>query len=146
MKDPGISALMIRTAWKMVDTVFEQHRLSRQHRDQLLNLTTAVALHDLADQRLTWARRPPEGLRLVFAGRSVEASSDPSRGALRARFADHQIEEACEHAESLFDQYRLDEDERDTLFTALPCLGLHALQAWLKWKKAPPFPEVSKSR
>ncbi len=55
-----------------------------------------------------------------------------------------QIEEAYDRSEANLDRLEIPELERASLFTALPCLGLQALQqsGLLEWKNPPPFPEL----
>ncbi len=142
MKRHRITPVMLKTAWKMVDTIFDRHRIASGDRDRLLELTTRVALHDLLDNGLVWKGAPPVG-RLEFRGRKVVLAEGGGRGSLKKSFDDEEIDECAGQAEELFDRYSLDEDERDTLFTALPCLGLEAAGKRVEWRKEPPFPEVT---
>lgn len=144
MRSRAITAPMVRTAWKMVATIFEAHRCSARDQNLMLNLVMMVSLHDLLDDRLVWKTRPPRPWRLEFRGKSVAVLESPGEVSLRARLLDHEVDDASARAEDLFDRYQLDEDERDTLFTALPCLGLKAMEDWVRWTEEPPFPEARK--
>lgn len=133
----------LRMAWKMVDTIFPRAKMTPKEQDQLLNLTLVVALNDLLDNAIAWGRTPDTALSLVFEGQSVVIRTvrDPKNG-LPLEPTDDETDDALDQAERIFDQYELDEEERSTLFTALPCLGLYALKDYLRWTKPPPFAEL----
>ncbi len=138
-----ISPEALRMAWKMVDTILPHTDMSPAERDLLLNLTTLVALGDLLNNGLRWTRQPEKDLSLRFRDRTVVVSRKTERPAAILRTpTERETEAAIDDAEELFDCYRLEEEERAALFTALPCLGLHALRAYLEWTSPPPFPEL----
>ncbi len=129
-------------AWKMVATIFPQTKMTPKDRNLLLTLATLVSLHDLLDAAVRWKAPPPRAV-VVFEGRStVLRKAEKSAFVLKESFSESEIDRAALLAEEIFDRYGLDEEERATLFTALPCLGLHALGDRLEWIKKPPFPEL----
>lgn len=143
MADQEISPGALKMAWKMVITIFPQARIPQPDRDLLLTLVTMVSLHDLLDASLVWMAPPPARSVLAFDGLSVVVK--PARQndfVLKKTFSESQIDRASLLAEEMFDRFHLDEEERETLFTALPCLGLHGLARYLRWIRKPPFPEL----
>ncbi len=139
---PRIKKSALKTAWKMVNTIFARFPFSPAEKDLLLNCSTIVALQDLEGSRVEWRKHPERGLKLVFSGGAVGLESSGWRPGIRALYSEQEVEEAMDRAEGLFDRYGLDEEERAALFTALPCLGLNALGEFLEWTKKPPFPEL----
>ncbi len=139
-----ISKKALKTAFKMLETIGNQYGMPGQEQDLLLNLITAISLQDLLeDGTIRWKTEPPSGLRLAMAPGGARTEGDRSRAALiRAQCSEEEIESAYEQAEELLEARGLPEAERAALFTALPCLGLSALGAYLEWRSAPPFPEV----
>ena len=140
-------------AWKMVDTIFPKADVSAVDRNNLLCCVTLIALSDLLDSTVFWTQDIPAGaFRLTFEKRSVavffqrpsERLSRKHGGRwIRQSPSDGDVESALHESEAICDRYHLDEEERDTLFTALPCLGLHALGAHLIWRKPAPFSELA---
>lgn len=143
MSSIRITPEALRMAWKMVDTIFPRAKMTPNEQDQLLNLTMVVALNDLLDNAIVWEKTPQAALSLVFQGQSVviKTVSNPKDG-LPLEPTDEETDDALDQAERIFDQYELDDEERSTLFTALPCLGLDALRDYLRWTKPPPFAEL----
>ena len=133
----------LRMAWKMVDTIFPRTSMTPKEQDILLNLTMVVALNDILDNSLVLENEHKGNLSLAFQGQSVviKPARDP-KGGIPTEPTDEETDDALDHAERIFDQYELDEEERSTLFTALPCLGLDALKDYLRWTKPPPFAEL----
>lgn len=145
MKRWRISRSQRKTALKMVRTIFDRLSLPREESSRLLMDCFQLALRDLLDRGyIAWTHPLPRDLSLEWAG-SVVSQAPHRKGLRRIRQfpTDQSLERAYDECESLFDRHDLDEDERDTLFTALPCLGLLALENLLEWKKKPPFPEVN---
>lgn len=130
-------------AWKMVRTLFPQYQVSARDRNVLLHLLTLIALEDLHEAGwLQWRRSPPPGLLLKF-GKGVRTDSRAGTPYAITHPVDIDLlDKALERSEKILDSYGLDEGERATLYTALPCLGLAALEPWLKWKRPPPFAEL----
>lgn len=139
-----ISKKARKTAFKMLETIRSQYGMPGEEQDLLLNLITAISLQDLLeDGTVRWKTEPPSELRLAMTPGGTRTEGARSRGALiRAQCSEEEIESAYERAEELLEARGLPETERAALFTALPCLGLSALGAYLEWCSAPPFPEV----
>lgn len=139
----------LKMAWKMVDTVFARVEISSEDRNRLLNSVTLIALSDLLDEAVFWAEEVPSPFRLAFRDRSVilQFRGCPGDGLLkgswiRSRPTDRAVGVAVDQADTICDAWGFDEEERDSLFTAIPCLGLQALRDYLAWRKAPPFSEL----
>ena len=139
-----ISPEALNMAWKMVRTIFPQHSAPSKERNALLTAVTKVALDDLLGSgRLTWKKTLPARTILVFENQEVRAKpAEKSRLALQSDESPVEVERAAEWTETMFDKWNLTEEERATLYTALPCLGLHAIRDYLTWKEDPPFPEL----
>jgi len=134
-----------KTALKMSKTILDRASLSADEATQLLMSCLQLSLRDLLDSRfIQWSRPLPETLMVVWTG-GVARVVTQRKGSkcLTSYPQDEVVDQAFEVCESFFDRHDLSEEERDTLFTALPCLGLVALEAFLDWKKKPPFPEVN---
>jgi hypothetical protein len=142
---PVISPGAVGMARKMIRTIFPQHDMSRQDRQELLNRITVVALDDLTSRgMLEWKAAPPATARLRFARQGILLVQDRRGGYLKKTYEESEITAHLDRVEVLLEQYGLDEIERATLFTALPCLGLEALQAdFLSWERDPPFAELN---
>jgi len=134
----------LKMAWKMIDTVFPRYPIPARERNALLTIITQVALDDLLHSgSVRWTQALPSQQILVFDGNVVRLrSAEKTRLALKADPSPEEIDHALEWVEDLFDQHELSEDERATLFTALPCVGLEGLTPHLEWLKEPPFPEL----
>lgn len=134
-------------AWKMVDTIFPQYQVPAKEQNALLTALTGIALDDLREsESLAFVKPLPPMTILVLEGRSVRAkTAEKTRLALKSQPAEGDTERAIEWVEEIFDRYQLSEEERATLYTALPCLGLHALQDYVEWKEQPPFAELGES-
>ena len=131
-------------ARKMVATIFPRHSVSRQDRDRLLTMITLLALDDLRGSRvIQWKSQPPPHSVLQFRNGEVDIQrAEKSRYVIKEALSDREIEEIVDRVEAILDRYNMSEDERDTLYTALPCLGLAKLQAFFDWKQPPPFDEL----
>ena len=112
---------------------------------QLLMSCLQLSLRDLLDTHcIEWSRPLPDSLMLVWTGGMARVVTQRKGSKYLTSYPqDEVVDQAFEVCESLFDRYALSEEERDTLFTALPCLGLVVLETFLDWKKKPPFPEVN---
>lgn len=144
MDTKRITPEALTMAWRMVDTIFPQYRIPAKEQNALLTALTGVALEDLirSDSLRVSKRFPPQTI-LVLEGRSVRAKeAEKTRLALKDQPTETDTDRAVEWVEEIFDKYRLTEEERATLYTALPCLGLHALQGYLEWREEPPFSEL----
>lgn len=134
-----------RMAREMIRTIFPCRKIMPEDADSLLNQVTLIALADLLDRRLRWKHRPAGRFRLHFSGEKVEIT-EPRKG--RASVSpvptDSEVNRALDASEEIFDRYGLDDEERATLFTALPCLALEALSSSVEWDREPPFPELGK--
>ncbi|MFB3904638.1 MAG: hypothetical protein ACE15E_14405 [Acidobacteriota bacterium] len=131
-------------AWKMVDTIFPQYHVPAREQNALLTALTGVALEDLLhSDSLEFSKPLPPMTILVLEGRSIRPkTAEKTRLALKTNPTEADIQRAIEWVEETFDRYRLTEEERATLYTALPCLGLHALKDYVRWRKEPPFAEL----
>jgi len=139
-----ISPEALNMAWKMVRTIFPQHDAPSKERNALLTAVTKVALDDLLSSgKLAWKKTLPARTILVFEDQEVQTKlAEKSRLVLQSDESPAEIERAAQWTEALFDKWNLTEEERATLYTALPCLGLHAIRDYLRWKEDPPFPEL----
>jgi hypothetical protein len=144
MESRQITPQALRMAWKMVDTIFPRYRVPAKERNALLTAVTGIALDDLLRAgSLCWRKSLSANTLLMFENKAVWLKpSEKSRLALKAEFSAADVDRSVEWVEETFDKYNLSEEERATLYTALPCLGLHALQAHLAWAVEPPFPEL----
>lgn len=142
MTSRRLTAQTLKTAWKVVDTVFAHYQVAEEDRNRMLQAVTLIGLADVAQAGIIgWTSPPPGDSVLVFsAPRSVSLRKDPdSRYRLRKGYSEEKADRAYDEAESLFDRYQLPDDERASLYSALPCLGLAAVQDHLVWKQPPPF-------
>jgi len=144
MANRQISPEALTMAWKMVDTIFPQYQIPAKEQNALLTALTGIALDDLKQSNSLRLSTPlPPLTILVLEGRSVQTkTAEKSRLALKSEANEADTERAIEWVEEIFDKYQLSEDERATLYTALPCLGLHALRDHVEWKEEPPFEEL----
>lgn len=144
MTPHAITPEALKMAWKMVQTIFPRYSLARKEASALLTLTTLVSLEEFRLQEaLEWTQAPPEKQILVFAGNAVQLKkAEKFPLVLKTGYSPREVDRALDLAERIFNRYDLPEIERATLFTALPCLGLHAIQECLRWKKEPPFAEL----
>ncbi len=144
MATKAITPEALTMAWKMVDTIFPQYRVPAREQNALLTALTGIALADLLPSNsLAFSKRLPPMTILVFEDRVVRAkTAEKTRLALKEQPTEADSERAIEWVEEIFDTYQLSEEERATLYTALPCLGLHALRDYLEWKEEPPFAEL----
>ncbi|MGH9340229.1 MAG: hypothetical protein ACRD1R_11755 [Acidobacteriota bacterium] len=144
MTEREITTAALKAAWKMVETIFPRYSVSRKDGSALLTLTIIMALQDLRESEvLEWKKPPPPNTLLILDQDSIRPKkAEKSRFVLKADYSSQEIDRAAQSAEQLCDRYDLPEIERATLFTALPCLGLHALQDYIVWKKEPPFLEL----
>ncbi len=144
MSGHQITPAALKMAWKMLRTIFPQYSVPQKDADQLLMAVTIMALEDLRRRQVVEWRKPllPKTV-IVFRERSVkrrEATEAPV--VLKQDYSQQEIDLMAELAEEIFIACHLPEIEIATLYTALPCLGLHAIQDHLTWNKAPPFPEL----
>ncbi len=144
MATKAITPEALTMAWKMLATIFPQYRVPAKEQNALLTALTGIAVADLLQSNsLAFSKRLPPLTILVFEDRSVRAkTAEKTRLALKEQPTEADSERAIEWVEEIFDKYRLSEEERATLYTALPCLGLHALNEYLEWKEEPPFAEL----
>ncbi len=144
MAEWSITPDALKMAWKMIATVFPRYSLPAKERNALLTIITQVAIDDLLQsQSIRWLKAPPSKHVLVFDGDAVRLRpADKTRLDLKQVPSPEEIDRALEWVENLFDRYSMSEDERATLFTALPCVGFHALSQYVEWRKEPPFPEL----
>lgn len=145
MAHSEISSEALKMAWTMIDTIFPRYQIKPRDRSLLLNLSTLIAIDDLGDSRaFRWKADPPGNTILVFQGQGVRLKTASSTGlVIKKTYSDKEVDRAFEICERLFDLYDLEEEARATLLTALPCLGLHALQSYLEWQGEPPFAELA---
>ncbi|MEE8583912.1 MAG: hypothetical protein V3T83_03575 [Acidobacteriota bacterium] len=143
---PQITPQALKMAWKMVRTIFDQFQVSGPDRDALLHLISLLSLQDLLGEKsAAWSGGPVPASVLSFKGGKVRLTSTPHHPLpLRKILTSRQIEEAYDRSEAILDRLEIPEVERASLFTALPCLGLQALQqsGLLEWRNPPPFPEL----
>src|SRR4030042_532501 len=144
MTTKQISQEALNMAWKMVRTIFPRHKAPSKERNALLTAVTKVALDDLLSSgKLTWKSSLPANTILVFEEQQVlTRTAEKSRLVLRSDRSPAEVERAADWIESLFDKWNLTEEERATLYTALPCLGLSAIRDCVTWREDPPFPEL----
>ncbi len=140
----SITPEALKMAWKMVETVFPRYSLPARERNALLTIVTQVAIDDLLQSgSVRWLQALPSQQVLVFDGEAVRLKpAEKTRLTLKTEPAPEEIDRALEWVETLFDRCGMSEDERATLFTALPCVGLNTLAPYLEWTKEPPFPEL----
>lgn len=133
-----------KMAWKILRTLFPRYGITGEDRARLLNLITLISLDDFLSRGwIEWKGVPPGEKRLRFQKDSVELTDLKGGRVWFAReFDTRAVEKALRQTERILDQYRLDEIEKSALFTALPCVGLAALQTHLKWRRPPPFSEL----
>ncbi len=144
MATKEITPEALTMAWKMVDTIFPQYQVPAKEQNALLTALTGIALDDLLQSSsLAISRQLPPMTILVLEGRSVRPkTAEKTRLALKTQPTGADTERAIEWVEEIFDKYQLSEEERATLYTALPCLGLDALKEYVEWKEEPPFAEL----
>ncbi|HXK62606.1 MAG TPA: hypothetical protein PLP42_22200 [Acidobacteriota bacterium] len=134
-------------AWKMIDTIFDQYRIPTREQNVLLTAVTGIALDDLVKSDVVRFKKalPPMTI-LLLDGRSVRTkAARKTRLALKTEPVPEDIDRAFEWVEKIFDKYNLTEEERATLYTALPCVGLHTLAQYVEWKQPPPFTELGEA-
>ncbi|HUG44560.1 MAG TPA: hypothetical protein VMN76_10005 [Acidobacteriota bacterium] len=131
-------------AWKILRTLFPRFGFTGRDRARLLNLITLISLDDFLSRGwVSWKGPPPSEKRLRFRKGSVELVDRSSGRVWFAReFDTGAVELALRQTEKILDHYRLGEDEKSALFTALPCVGLAALHPHLTWRRPPPFSEL----
>jgi hypothetical protein len=144
MQSREITSQALRMAWKMVDTIFPRYRVPVKERNALLTAVTGIALDDLLRAgSLSWRKALPSNTLLMFERHGIWLKpSEKSRLALRPELSADDLDRSVEWVEETFDKYGLSEEERATLYTALPCVGLHALNDYIAWAIEPPFPEL----
>ena len=139
-----ITPAALKMAWKMLRTIFPEYSVSKKDADRLLMAVTIMALEDLRTRQVVeWSKLLPPKTVIVFREKSVnrrEAAEAPV--VLKQDYSQQEIDLVAELAEEIFIACHLPEVEIATLYTALPCVGLHAIQEHLTWNKAPPFPEL----
>jgi hypothetical protein len=145
MAPSEISQEALKMAWTMVDTIFPRYRIKPRDRNLLLSLATIIAIDDLGGSgAFRWKGDPPKATILVFQGAAVRLKTASRTGlVIKRSYAEKEVDRAFQICERLFDLYDLEEEARATLLTALPCLGLHALQPFLQWQGEPPFDELA---
>lgn len=144
MADWSVTPEALKMAWKMIATVFRRYSLPSRERNALLTIVTQVAIDDLLQsESIRWLKTPPAKQVLVFDGDAVRLkTAETTRLAIKPAPSPEDIDRALEWVENLFDRHGMSEEERATLFTALPCVGLHGLAPYVEWRKEPPFPEL----
>ncbi len=144
MATKQITSEALTMAWKMVDTIFPQYQVPAKEQNALITALTGIALDDLTQSNSLVIAKPfPPMTILVLEDGSVRSkTAEKTRLALKTKPSEADTERAIEWVEEIFDKYQLTEDERATLYTALPCLGLHALRDYIEWKEEPPFSEL----
>lgn len=143
MSRKEITPAALKMAGKMIRTISRRYGISRRDADRMLNLATLLALEDLVESGAAeWIRTPPPGVLVLErdSARLGKPQRDPP--ILTSGPKDRDIEEANDRLEELFERYELPEVERATLLTALPCVGIHALRDFVRWKEEPPFAEL----
>ncbi|HSR69014.1 MAG TPA: hypothetical protein VLU25_13840 [Acidobacteriota bacterium] len=142
MGTAGFTARTLKTARKVVDTVFPHYQVSAADRNRMLQAATVIALADVAGSRtIRWRSPPPSDSVPAFAdgGQVVLQPQPESRYRLRKGYSEEKVDRAFDECEALFDRYQLPDDERASLYSALPCLGLSALDKHIEWLQPPPF-------
>ncbi len=143
MSGHQIRPAALKMAWKMLRTIFPQYSVSKKDADRLLMAVTIMALEDLKRRLVVeWNKLLPPETVIVFRERSVRREAAEAPIVLKQDYSQQEIDLVAELAEEIFIACHLPEIEIATLYTALPCLGLHAIQDHLTWNKAPPFPEL----
>ena len=143
MSGHQITPAALKMAWKMLRTIFLQYSVSKKDADRLLMAVTIMALEDLKRRLVVeWNKLLPPETVIVFRERSVRRDAAEAPIVLKQDYSQQEIDLVAELAEQIFITCHLPEIEIATLYTALPCLGLHAIQDHLTWNKAPPFPEL----
>jgi len=147
MRQHQISQEAIKMAKKMVDTIFPKSGMKEEDANALLNNITAISLQDLSGNSVEWKRKLEPTMTLCFKDNEILlVRLKKAKALIHDSSSDEQVNEAFECVEGVLADYGLDEEEKDTLFTALACLGLHALQGdYLAWTAEPPFPELGES-
>jgi len=147
MATKEITEEALTMAWKMIDTIFRQYQVPPKEQNALLTALTSVALEDLLQSKSLGFSKPlPPMTILTIEGPNVRTkTAEKTRLALKTRPTEADTEREIEWVEEIFDKYKLSEEERATLYTALPCLGLHALTEYVEWKQEPPFAELGES-
>lgn len=127
----------------MVQTIFPRYAVSREDQSLLLNLVTILSLQDLMGAgSLEWKKFPDSATLVLRRDHAAVQAGKLQGWSLKPKHSDQDLRRIAETAEQVMDRYILPEAERAALFTALPCLGLHALQEYLTWKNSPPFLEL----
>ena len=143
MSGHQIRPAALKMAWKMLRTIFPQYSVSKKDAARLLMAVTIMALEDLKRRQVVeWNKLLPPETVIVFRERSVRREAAEAPIVLKQDYSQQEIDLVAELAEEIFIACHLPEIEIATLYTALPCLGLHAIQDHLTWNKAPPFPEL----
>ena len=139
----GVTAAALKMAWKMIDTIFVRHDIPPADGQRLLNILTAVSMEHLLDvATIRWTAPEATAGRLFLEGPRVWNESSENT-VLKARLSEEDLDLLLDEAEELLDRYHLDEEEKATLFTALPCVGLSTLeQHFIKWLGPTPFVEL----
>ena len=140
-KTYAINADQIRTAWKMLETLSDEYALSPMEQSFLLHAVNIVALqHSLSCNEIKW-KGIDQRLRIFCSGRRVGIEEDaPHPLALHQSVTQEEADDAFGMVEQLLDHHEIPEQERAGLYSALPCLGFHALQErYIEWKVQPPF-------
>lgn len=134
----------LKAAWKMVRTIASNHSITDRDLNTLLILTSIISLEELKHmQMLEWKKPPPPDTTLVFDKDFVRMKEvEKFLFTLKENYPSPRIDRLFDLAEEILNRYDLVEEEKATLFTALPCLGLAALQDYLVWKRQPPFLEL----
>jgi len=134
----------LKMAWKMIDTIFPRYSFAGKEQNALLTAVTGIALDDLLQSKALVFKKPlPPMTILLLDGRAVRAkAAEKTRLALKTEPSPEDTDRAIGWVEEIFDKHGLTEEERATLYTALPCVGLHALGQYVEWQQAPPFAEL----
>ncbi|HEY3132973.1 MAG TPA: hypothetical protein VGL91_26215 [Acidobacteriota bacterium] len=136
-----INADQVRTAWKMLETLSDEYALSPREQSFLLHAVNIVALHhSLSCNEVRW-KGMDQRLRIFCEGRLVGIEEDaPHPLVLHPSVTEEEADASFSMVEQLLDHHEIPEHERAGLYSALPCLGLHALQdRYIEWNVVPPF-------
>jgi hypothetical protein len=144
MTTKQITPEALKMAWTMVQTIFPRYKIPAKERNALLTAISKIALDDLVSSgKLSWKKTLPAKAILVFEDQAVRMkAAEKSRLVLRSDSSPLELERAADWTESVFDKWSLTEEERATLYTALPCLGIEALRDYVTWNEEPPFVEL----
>ncbi|MBI4482812.1 MAG: hypothetical protein HY652_07985 [Acidobacteria bacterium] len=143
----AISRKTGQIAFTASETLFQRHRFPAHEQDALLTLVCAISLDQLRDAgAIRWRKAPPGPLSLRFQKEKiVPAPGGAKEVALIHEMEAEDVDAAFERAEEILDRHQVPEEEREMLFTSLPCLGFYLLQGeYIEWLRPHPFQELEK--